>query len=158
MYLAFLKRKYIMKINNIIKILSIVFYSLIILNGSMIALPFLIYLCLNMFGLGTIFQIMTSIIGILGLVMIMKQMRQKVTLKRIFIELLGLIMLTIPLIERLTSVSIELFDYLTFKIPTILFLVLYLVSLFILTIEFLKMKQNRIKKTAGNTRYKQFGY
>lgn len=134
-----------MKKNNILKTLSIVFYSLILLNGSMIALPFLIYLCFNMFGLGTISQIVISIIGVLGFIIVIKQMSQKVTLKRIFIEILGLIMLTVPLIERLNSVAIKLFDYLTFKIPTILFLIFYLVSLSILIIEFLNSKQNRIK-------------
>jgi hypothetical protein len=137
-----------MKINNIIKILSIVFYCLIILKGSMIALPFFIYLFFNMLCLGTISQIITSIIGVLGLIIVMKQMKLDLTFKRIFIEFLGLIMLTVPLIERVNSAPIELFHYLTFKIPTILFLILYLVSLCILTIEFLKMKQGRIKKNS----------
>ena len=131
-----------MKTINLLKKLSLISFSLIILKGSMIAFPFLIYLILNVFCLGTISQMITSIIGICGLIIIIKQMREEATNKRLFMEFVALIMLLIPLIERLTSVQINLFYYLSFEIPIITFLILYLSSLLLLL---KKIIEERIK-------------
>lgn len=131
-----------LKTLNIVKIVSIISFCLIILNGSMICMPFLLYLIISVFNVGEISQTITSIIGICGLILVFKEFGEKVTLKRVLKDLLAFMFLIIPLIERLNSIPIKLFDYLTFKIPIILFLVLYLISTILLTKECLKVKQN----------------
>ena len=132
-----------MKIKILIKILSLLSYCLIMINGSMITIPFVFYLIFSstsIFHLEVINQSMTSLIGIIGLLLIIKNFEEN-TLKRIFIIIISLFMLLIPLAERLSSVPIELFNYLAFKIPLILFLTCFLIYIFISIFDYKKQIQ-----------------
>jgi hypothetical protein len=132
-----------MKIKSLVKTLSILSYCLIMINGSIIAIPFIIYLIsasISIFYLEGINQSVTSLISIVGLIIIIKHFKEE-TFKSVFISFLGFLMLLVPLIERLSSISIELFNYLSFKIPVILFVVLFFIYMFISIFDYYKNKK-----------------
>ena len=131
-----------MKIKSLVKTLSILSYCLIMINGNIVAIPFIVYLIsasISIFNLDGINQSVTSLIGIIGLIII-KNFEEE-TFKSIFINFLGFLILLVPLIERLSSVSIELFNYLSFKIPLILFVVLFLIFMLISIFDYFKIKK-----------------
>lgn len=132
-----------MKIKSLVKTLSILSYFLIMINGSIVAIPFILYLIsasISIFYLEGINQSVSSLIGIIGLIIIIKNFKEE-TFKNVFISFLGFLMLLVPLIERLTSISIELFNYLSFKIPLIVFLVFFLIYILILILDYFKNKK-----------------
>ena len=132
-----------MKIKSLVKTLSILSYCLIMINGSIIAIPFIIYLIsasISIFYLEEINQSVSSLIGIIGLIIIIKNFKEE-TFKNVFISFLGFLMLLVPLIERLSSISIELFNYLSFKIPLILFLMFFLIYILISILDYFKNKK-----------------
>lgn len=135
-----------MKIKSLIKILSLLSYCLIMINGSMITIPFVFYLIFSstsILHLEVINQSITSLIGIIGLLLIIKSFQEeKDTLKSIFINIIFFLMLLVPLAERLTSVPIELFNYLGFKIPLILFLLFFMIYIFISILDYKKQIQH----------------
>ena len=132
-----------MKIKSLVKTLSILSYCLITINGSIIAIPFILYLIsasISIFYLEGINQSVSSLIGIIGLIIIIKNFKEE-TFKNVFISFLGFLMLLVPLIERLSSISIELFNYLSFKIPLILFLMFFLIYILISILDYFKNKK-----------------
>jgi hypothetical protein len=113
------------------------------INGSIIAIPFIIYLIsasISIFYLEGINQSVTSLISIVGLIIIIKHFKEE-TFKSVYISFLGFLMLLVPLIERLSSISIELFNYLSFKIPVILFVVLFFIYMLISIFDYYKNKK-----------------
>ncbi|MEK8181240.1 hypothetical protein WMW71_12885 [Flavobacterium buctense] len=118
-----------MKTYNLIKLFSVLAYFGIMLKGSMISIPFIFYLICNLLLAGNMYQIVTSVVAIFGLILLLKQANREITQKRFILEIVVLIMLAIPVIERLSSVSILLFDYPSFQIPLLLFVSLYLISI-----------------------------
>jgi hypothetical protein len=139
-----------MKTYNLIKVISLIAYFGIMLKGSIISIPFIFYLICNLLLAGDIYQITTSVVAVLGLILLIRQVSREITLKRFLLEFLVLIMLIVPLIERLTSVSIMLFDYPSFHIPCLIFVSLYLVSLVLM------IKTKNAQKTAANSRLAQW--
>lgn len=135
-----------MKFKNLIKLLSIISYCTIMLKGGIIVIPFIFYLisaCASIFHLEVINQASTSIIGIIGLLLIIKSFQEnKNTLKSIFINIIGFLMLLVPIAERLSSVSLKLFNYSAFKIPLILFLLFFIIYIFISILDYIKQIQN----------------
>lgn len=113
------------------------------LKGGIIVIPFIFYLIfssVSVFKMEIINQSSTSLIGIIGFLLIIKNF-EKDTLKSIFTNVISFLMLLIPLIERLSSVSIKLFNYSTFKIPLILFLIFFLIYIFISILDYKKQIQ-----------------
>lgn len=99
----------------------------------MIALPFIMFIFFNLFGYEDALITLTSIAGIAGLLTLLIVTRYKLSKRTLLIEVLVFLLLCAPIIERLTSVPIELFNYAIFIIPLIgfvLFYVLYLSSSF----------------------------
>lgn len=125
-----------MKANNsrkIFKVLAVLSYCFIMLKGQMIALPFIMFIFFNLFGYEDALITLTSIAGIAGLLTLLIVTRYKLSKRTLLIEVLVFLLLCAPIIERLTSVPIELFNYAIFIIPLIgfvLFYVLYLSSSF----------------------------
>jgi len=118
-----------MKTSTIFRILSIVSYCFIMLNGQMIALPFIFFIVFTMYGSEGAVTAMTSIAGFVGLLSLLYMLRFKKTKRIVLVELSIFILLCAPLIDRLTSVPIELFNYSSFIIPTISFVYCYFYSL-----------------------------
>jgi hypothetical protein len=99
------------------------------LNGQMIALPFIFFIVFTMYGSEGALTAFTSIAGLAGLLLLLYLLRFKKSRRIILIELCAFILLCAPLIDRLTSVPIELFNYPLFIIPVISFVTCYFLSL-----------------------------
>lgn len=125
-----------MKKEKILKIISLTSYSLIILMGQMIGLPFLFWLIWTSFEFGNSDQIF-AVFGLIGFIM----MFTKLYKQRILKVLIFILMLT-PIIRRLTEVPFEKFNYLTFQIPFLIFITTSLILIF---------KPKKEEKTGYNT-------
>ena len=110
-----------MKKQKILKIISLTSYSLIILMGQMIGLPFLFWLIWTSFEFGNNDQIF-AILGLIGFIL----MFTKIYKQRIFRILIFFLMI-IPVIRRLTEIPIEKFNYLAFQIPLLIFIITSLI-------------------------------
>ena len=117
------------KTRTIFRVLSILSYCFIMLNGQMIALPFILFIVFTMFGSEGSQTAATSTASFVGLLLLLYLLRFKKSRRIIFIELGVFILLCAPLIDRLTSVPIELFNYSLFIIPVISFLTCYIISI-----------------------------
>lgn len=125
-----------------LKAISITSYLLIILMGNMIGLPFIFWLLFHVVNFGELDQLY-ALLGVLGIVLNIKLSHKVRNLKTISIDFLSLILMLIPLISRLVSVPIELFNYLAFIIPISLFILLYLVSIGLSLNIYFKTKNDR---------------
>jgi hypothetical protein len=121
--------------DNKLKIVSLTSYSLIILMGQMIGLPFILWLIFTSFDFGNSDQIF-AISGLIGLIINFTKYG-----KPILGKILSFILMILPIVRRLTEIPIEKFNYLTFQIPLLIFVIAYLIYI---------IKPNRNKKTAYN--------
>ena len=128
-----------MKKEKVLKIISLTSYSLIILMGEMIGLPFLFWLIWTSFEFGNSDQIF-AFMGLIGFIM----MFTKLYNGRIF-KILIFMLMVIPIIRRLTEIPLEKFNYLAFQIPLLIF---------IITSSILIFKRKKEKKL-GTTLYKR---
>lgn len=111
------------------KVISIVSYLLIILMGQMIGIPFFWFLLLALFDFGSIDQLF-AFFAVIGLTISFITMNSPRTNKVLLLDILSFALLASAIIRRLTAVPIELFNYLTFILPTIIFAVFYIVSIY----------------------------
>ncbi|WP_299521822.1 hypothetical protein [Winogradskyella sp.] len=121
--------------DNKLKIISLTSYSLIILMGQMIGLPFILWLIFTSFDFGNSDQIF-AISGLIGIIINFTKYG-KPTLGKI----LSFVLMILPIVRRMTEIPIEKFNYLTFQIPLLIFVIAYLIYI---------IKPNRNKKTAYN--------
>ena len=112
------------------RIIAIISYLLIMLMGQMIALPFFFWLAFTLFDFGNIDQLF-AFLAVLGLVTICINHNKQRTSKLLTLDVVCFFLLASPLVRRMTAVPIELFNYLAFIIPTILFSLFYTASLFV---------------------------
>ncbi|MFV0483299.1 MAG: hypothetical protein ACK5MG_04285 [Bacteroidales bacterium] len=131
-----------MKKGKILKIISLTSYSIIILMGEMIGLPFLFWLILTSFEFGNSDQIF-AVFGLIGFIMMFTNLYKQ----RIFRIMIFVLMIT-PIVRRLTEVPFEKFNYLAFQIP---------LTIFIITSLILILKTMKEEKTGYNNGYKQLG-
>jgi hypothetical protein len=116
-----------MKLHSLFRRLSIVCYSFILMQGMIIAFPFILVLT---FGIGSAepgtrpFMILAD----LGLVLLAILSFQKKTKGRIALECLVYLMLLSPLLRMLAIFPLSLFDYPGFIVPFGGFVILYPLS------------------------------
>ena len=125
---------------NKIRIISLISYSLIILMGQMIGLPFVCWLIFTSFDFGNIDQLF-AILGVIGIVINLTKWKNNIPL-----TIISFILMLSPIISRLVQVQIELFDYLAFQIPLTIYVVMYLTFIIMNIFN---------KKTAYNSGFKQ---
>ena len=131
--MEFLELKKLM--DNKLKIISLISYSLIILMGQMIGLPLILWLIFTSFNFGNSDQIF-ALLGLVGLILnFIKYGKSRLGKTLIFI------LMILPIVRRLTEIPIEKFNYLTFQIPLLIFVIAYLIYI---------IKPDRNKKTAYN--------
>jgi len=104
-----------------LKIISLISYSLIFLMGQMIGLPLIVWLIFTSFDFGNIEQLY-AILGLTGIILNFTKYGQSR-----MIQVLSFILMIAPIIKRLTEAPIEKFNYLTFQIPLIIFVITYLI-------------------------------
>ncbi len=110
--------------------IAITSYLLIILRGDMIAVPFFFWLLFTLFGFDNSDQIF-AFLSIIGLTVSSIKRNSGRILKAILSEVVCFGLLISPIIKRLASVPIEKFNYLGFIIPTIIFTVFYIISVYL---------------------------
>ena len=118
-----------------LKIISLTSYSLIILMGQMIGLPFIFWLIFTSFEFGNSDQIF-AVFGLIGLILNFTKYG-KLRLGKI----LSFILMILPISRRLTEIPIQKFNYLAFQIPLLIFIITYLIYI---------IKRNGNKKTTYN--------
>ena len=105
----------------------------------MIGLPLIFWLLFTSFEFGNSDQIF-AIMGLIGLILNFTKYG-KLRLGKI----LSFVLMLSPITRRLTEIPIEKFNYLTFQVPLLVFLITYL---------FYIIKRNGNKKTANHNGYK----
>jgi hypothetical protein len=117
------------KQQKMLKIFAVIAYLLIILMGDMIGLPFFFWLLFTLFDFGNIDQLF-AFFAVIGLTIIFIKMNSTRTLKTILLDVLCFVLLASPIVKRMASVPIEKFNYPAFIIPTIIFVLLFILSIF----------------------------
>ena len=97
--------------------------------GQMIALPFFFWLAFTLFDFGNIDQLF-ALLAVVGLVIICINHNKTRTSKVLTLDVICFFLMASPLVRRMSTVPIELFNYLAFIIPTALFALFYTASLF----------------------------
>lgn len=110
---------------DLIKIISIVSYLLIILAGQMTGLPFILWLIFTIFDFGNIDQVF-AIFGLTGIILNLSKWRTNT-----IVTILSFLLMLSPIISRLVQVPIEMFNYLAFQIPLMIFTITYLIYIII---------------------------
>ncbi|PVW11509.1 hypothetical protein [Marixanthomonas spongiae] len=113
-----------MKKEKILKIIALTSYSIIILTGEIIGLPFLFWLIWTSFEFGNSDQIF-AVFGLIGFIMVFTNYY-----KQRFFKILTFFLMITPIIKRLTEVPIEKFNYLAFQIPFLIFIITSLILMF----------------------------
>jgi hypothetical protein len=132
-----LPTQWIMK--NKVRIASIIAYLMIMLAGSMIALPFGCWLIFSIFNFGNIDNIdqLFAILAIIGVLLNLSKWKNNT-----LIAVISFLFMLSPLISRMLQVPIELFNYLAFEIPLVVFILTY--------VSFIVMNMLEKKKTELN--------
>ena len=95
----------------------------------MIGLPFFIWLLFTLFDFGNPDQFF-AFLGVIGLTISFITFKSKRTLKILLLDILCFMLLATPIIRRMTAIPIEKFNYLTFIIPTTIFGLSFIFSLY----------------------------
>ena len=130
-----------MKYLKIFRTISIVAYSVIILKGQMIGLPFLLWLAFTVFDFGNIDQLF-AVSAVLGLILIFRNWNKTRTQKILFVDFGCFLLLAIPILGRLNAVPLAMFNYGAFIIPTAAFVLFYIISLAYSCKQYLVVEKN----------------
>lgn len=95
----------------------------------MIGLPFFIWLLFTLLDIGNIDQFF-AFFGVIGLTISFVTFNSAKTFKILLLYVISFMILASPLIRRLTAIPIEKFNYLAFIIPTTIFVLFYIFSLY----------------------------
>ena len=96
--------------------------------GSIIELPFFVWLLFTLFDFGNQDQLF-ALLGVSGLITNLIILNKTRTFKLLMLDIICFLLLASPIIRRLTAIPIEKFNYLTFLIPTTIFSLFYIFSL-----------------------------
>ncbi|WP_245168976.1 hypothetical protein [Chryseobacterium sp. RR2-3-20] len=86
----------------------------------MIGIPLIFWLIISAFYIGNIDQIF-AILALIGIILNFTKWKN-----RISITILSFVFMLSPIISRMVQVPIKMFDYLSFEIPIIIFIITYL--------------------------------
>ncbi|NJC28269.1 hypothetical protein GGR27_003792 [Lewinella antarctica] len=113
-------------INNerVFKIVILTAYSLIILMGQLIGMPLILWNLFTSFDFGNEDQLF-AISGLIGMVLMFTKLFQNITYK-----ILTFGLLLTPIIRRVTEVPIEKFNYLSFQVPLLVFILSFSILFF----------------------------
>ena len=133
------------------KFISILSYLLIILMGQIIGLPFFSWLLFTLFDFGNIDQLF-AFLAVIGLTTTFINRNKTRTLTILLIDIICFLLLASPLVRRMTAIPIEKFNYLAFIIPTILFVLFYIISIYFSIRQYLQVQKASVwqNKTAYN--------
>ncbi|WP_160137793.1 hypothetical protein [Chryseobacterium sp. c4a] len=110
-----------MKSINFLRYFSILSYTLIILAGQMIGIPFIGWLLFTTFDFGNTEQSF-AVLGLLGIALNFTKWRNKD-----LITILSFLLILSPLFSRMIQIPLAMFNYAAFKVPLFIFITGYLV-------------------------------
>jgi len=96
--------------------------------GGFIGVPFFLWLLVTLFDFGNIDQLF-AFLAVVGLIITFINLNSRRSSKILLLDILCFGFLASPIIRRMTVVPFEKFNYLAFIIPTILFVLLYFLSI-----------------------------
>ena len=114
---------------TLIRLVSIISYMSIILTGQMIGIPLILWLVFSIFDFGNIDQLF-AIFGFIGIILNLSKLKNNIV-----VAILSFLLMLSPIVSRLVQVSIEMFEYLGFQIPLIIFILTYLTYILIIAKE-----------------------
>ncbi|TFF30392.1 hypothetical protein [Mucilaginibacter psychrotolerans] len=132
-----------MKYLKTFQIIAIVAYFSIFLKGLIVGIFFVFWLVGTVFDFGNIDQLF-ALLAVSGLVVIFKNRNKSRTLRILLTDILCFFLLAAPIIGRLTAVSLDMFNYNEFIIPTGIFVLSYLVSLVFSCQQYLDFKREEV--------------
>ena len=97
--------------------------------GSMIGIPFFVWLLFTLVDFGNADQLF-AFFGVMGLTISFITFKSTRTLKMLLLDIVCFILLASPLIRRMTAIPIGKFNYLAFIIPTTMFGLSFIFSLY----------------------------
>ncbi|MDO1501392.1 hypothetical protein Q2T40_14755 [Winogradskyella maritima] len=100
-----------------LKIILLLSYALIMLQGQIIGMPLIAWLVLVSFDFGNPDQIFV-LLGVVGFILLTTKYSK---LRKVI--LLGFVLMAMPIFKRITSVPLEQFNYWTFYIPLLIFVI-----------------------------------
>ena len=109
--------------------------------GEMIGLPFFLWLLFTLFDFGNPDQLF-AFLAVIGLTIIFIKLNSARTVKTILLDIGCFVLLASPIVRRLRVVPIEKFNYLAFIIPTTIFTVFYLVSIYFSIRQYLQTQKS----------------
>jgi hypothetical protein len=133
------------------KFIAIASYLLIILMGSMIGLPFFLWLLFNVFNFGDLAQLF-AILAVAGITVSIIYCTSQRTLKTILLDIVCFLLLASPFIWRMSAVPVRKFNYLAFIVPAGLFVFFYFFSIFLSIGSYLRFKKSGNKIIRPATR------
>jgi hypothetical protein len=99
------------------------------INGEMIAMPFIVFLFLALIYYENSLELFAALVGLIGFFSSIILTRYGLKYKTLFLEIVVFFMLLMPVLQRVLSVPIALFNYITFLLPLTLFVLLYVAFL-----------------------------
>lgn len=111
------------------RLVSIISYMSIILTGQMIGIPLILWLVFSIFDFGNVDQLF-AIFGFIGIILNLSKLKNNIV-----VAILSFLLMLSPIVSRLVQVPIEMFDYLGFQIPVIIFILTYLTYIVIIAKE-----------------------
>lgn len=110
-----------MNFNVILKVMALTSYSLIVLMGQLIGVPFILWLLMTSIDFGNVEQVF-AILGIVGFGLNFTSLFTQRKYRVLFF-----LFMLVPLVKRFTSLYFETFNYLTFILPVGVFIISYLI-------------------------------
>ena len=110
--------------------------------GSMLAIPFFVWLIFTSFDFGNFDQIF-ALLAVIGLIINFVNRDKVRTMNILLLDILSFMLLVSPIVRRISVVPIEKFNYLLFTVPTTIFITFYLISIYF-SYKLLK-RNNRVK-------------
>ena len=110
------------------KVLALISYFLIFLPGSMILIPWGLFLFTGIFTATTNYKVMIVLADI-SLILLVYFSTKPITKLRIIVEVIVFGLLLLPIVAIVADWSLRTFNYFLFSAPFLTFVVLYLISL-----------------------------
>ena len=106
----------------------------------MIGIPFVFWILFTLFDFGNPDQFF-ALFAVIGLLLNFATRNKQKTIKILSLDIISFLLLISPIVRRLTAIPIEKFNYLLFIIPTIVFVIFYLISIFISFRQYLQINK-----------------
>ena len=141
-----------MRLSSILREIAVIVYFLILFKGIYVNFPLMLYLLFTVGNFGTAQQFFSAI-AFVGLSIHFLHPSYKTKTRKLVANAIVLAFLLTPLVQKLVTLPLARFNYRWFIIPSVGFLLLYVISLWLLGREIMHAKQQAVspETTEQNT-------